>query len=506
MNECDATKIFGIGVVAALTTAGVFEVHRQGRLEFVKNDRVFTREQVAKHGKGSERIWVTYKNNVYDITEFIDSHPGGEKILLAAGSAVDPFWQIYAKHKDSGVLQILEEFRIGRLDEDSVNKEQQDDSFSNDPPRHPALLVRSQKPFNAETPPTFILDHFFTPNELFFVRNHMPVPKTDRKTHKLEVHSTNGKKTQLSVDELKNKFKAYTIGSVIQCAGNRRFEMNQYKKVQGLMWEGTAISNAKWTGARLRDILEDAGIDVFDPKIKHIQFEGADKDPLTGAAYGASIPIEKARNDETIVAYEMNGDNIPEDHGAPLRLIVPGHVGARQVKWLTKIVPSEEESDTHWQRKDYRAFPPSVNQGDELNWQSVPSIQESPVQCVICNLRPNQKIDKSDGSITISGYAWSGGGRGIIRVEVSLDGGKTWKSAELQQDKEQDLDHMWSWTFFTTELKIPRDAKNLEIVAKATDRAYNSQPDTPAGIWNIRGLLHNAWQRVPVKLTDPREF
>nr|CDQ06452.1 Bm8055 [Brugia malayi] len=100
------------------------------------------------------------------------------------------------------------------------------------------------------------------------------------------------------------------------------------------------------------------------------------------------------------------------------------------------------------------------------------------------------------------GYAWSGGGRGIIRVEVSIDGGETWQAAQLVQDPDQDIDHMWSWTFFKSTIKIPDDVKQLDLVCKATDRSYNTQPDTARGIWNIRGLLNNAWHHVPVEIID----
>uniref|UniRef100_A0A0K0D854 Cytochrome b5 heme-binding domain-containing protein n=1 Tax=Angiostrongylus cantonensis TaxID=6313 RepID=A0A0K0D854_ANGCA len=117
---------------------------------------------------------------VYDVTDFVASHPGGDKILLAAGGSVEPFWALYAQHKTKEVMEILEELRIGNLDPKEVETTKQmdvSDPFSTDPERHPALIVNQQRPFNAETPPVLIMDHFLTPNDLFFVRNHMPVPK-----------------------------------------------------------------------------------------------------------------------------------------------------------------------------------------------------------------------------------------------------------------------------------------------------------------------------------------
>ncbi|KJH44770.1 oxidoreductase molybdopterin binding domain protein [Dictyocaulus viviparus] len=529
----------------------------------------FKKEEVKQHGRDSATIWVTYKGGVYDVTNFITSHPGGDKILLAAGGSVEPFWSIYAQHKTKEVMEILEELRIGNLDPNDIEVLKQantSDPFSADPERHPALIVNQQRPFNAETPPALLIDHFRTPNDLFFVRNHMPVPKINAKTHRLTIDGLGVKRPlKLSVEDLKKNYQPVTITSVVQCAGNRRADMHQFKKTQGLLWKGTAISNAQWTGVRLRvcdnncseiillllgfvselilvfqffflvrikDLLLLAGVDPNDPRIKHVHLEGADVD-TTGQSYGASIPFNKAMSPETIIAYHMNGTDIPADHGAPLRCVVPGIVGARQVKWLKTIRLSDIESPSHWQQKDYRAFSPGVEQCDQLDWKSVPAIQEYPIQSAFCIPAPGTKISRAEGAIDVAGYAWSGGGRGIIRVEISADGGRTWQSAELEQDPEQDLDHMWAWTFFRSSVKIPDGVNKVELIVKATDRgnfckgyskrmikkeinffniqkqmtkreknAYNTQPETAAGIWNVRGLLHNAWHRVEVEVLD----
>ncbi|KAI3413648.1 hypothetical protein GPALN_011137 [Globodera pallida] len=468
----------------------------------------FSLEEVRRHGKDAERIWVTFKQGVYDITDFIALHPGGDKILLAAGASIEPFWAVYAQHETEEVLEILEELRIGTLNsedlrtlEEQRKKVPSDDPFAADPPRHPALIVNMQKPFNAESPPDLLTESFLTPNQLFFVRNHMSVPETHEQTHCVRIDGIGvDKQIVLSVDDLRNKFEPVTITSAIQCAGNRRYDMNQSKKVQGLMWTGTAISNAKWKGCRLRDVLIAAGVKPNDKRIKHVQFEGADVD-TSGAHYGASIPFEKAMNPEVVLAFEMNDEALTRDHGFPVRLIVPGNVGARQVKWLNGIRLSDEESFSNWQRRDYKAFPSSVQIGDPLPFDSTPSIQEYPVQSAICVPNANSKISPDAKTVTIRGYAWSGGGRGIIRVEVSSDSGTTWKCAELEQCSEQDLEHMWAWTLWSVELPIPEAAVEkgrVELICKATDRAYNTQPETAAGLWNVRGLLHNAWHKVTV--------
>ncbi|CAK5076844.1 unnamed protein product [Meloidogyne enterolobii] len=429
-------------------------------------------------------------------------------LLTLFSPILEPYWLIYAQHKTDEVLELLEELRIGSLSKDELKdselgKSSPNDPFGIDPPRHPALLIYSQKPFNAETPSQLLVDNFKTPNDLFFVRNHMPVPNLDERKHFLEVNGLGIKKgINLSVKDLKNKYEPVKITSTIQCAGNRRNDMNKFKKVQGLMWTGTAISNAEWTGCRLRDVLISAGINPNNKEIKHVQFEGADMD-MTGNKYGASIPFDKAMSPEVLIAYEMNGEPLPRDHGYPLRIIAPGIVGARQVKWLTCIKTSEEESTSHWQRKDYKAMPSNINIGDPLPFDSVPSIQEYPVQSAICVPTPNTKISKETENIVVEGYAWSGGGRGIIRVEVSADGGKNWKCAELKQAEGQDFENMWAWTLWRLELEIPEKAKengHFELICKATDRGYNTQPEDACGIWNVRGLLHNAWHRVDITI------
>jgi sulfite oxidase len=150
----------------------------------------YTLEEIAKNQK--DRIWVTFRHGVYDVTDFVTKHPGGDKILLAAGKAVDPFWMLYAVHKTTHVLDILEEMRIGNIakkDREALSlvKLDENDPYKNDPERFPALVVRNQKPFNAEAPVSLMVDNVITPNELFFVRNHLPVPTVDANVYRLTV-------------------------------------------------------------------------------------------------------------------------------------------------------------------------------------------------------------------------------------------------------------------------------------------------------------------------------
>lgn len=461
----------------------------------------YSLEEVAKHNKKENRIWVTYKNGVYDITDYVSNHPGGSRILLAAGSSIEPYWEMYAAHKQEEIYEMLEELRIGNITEKSKDKQKDSsDPYANDPKRHVALKPSSSKPFNAEPPLSLLRHSYLTPNDLFFVRNHLPVPVIDPKKYQLTVTKVGStKQVNLSLEDLKRKFNKKSVVSIVQCAGNRRSEMVTIKPVKGLNWGAAAISNASWAGACLDDVLKRTGIDIETVDAKHIIFDGADADP-TGHNYGASIPIEMARllKKDIILAYEMNGKDIPQDHGYPVRVIIPGVVGARQVKWLNKITLSDKESTCHWQQKDYKGFHSSID-WHNVDFTSVPPIYELPVQSVICEPEAGSVLE-DDEEVTVKGYAWSGGGRGIVRVDLSADGGKTWHSAELSPT-EQPLYKTYAWTFWEGTIPLPKDHKGeVEIVCKAADTAYNVQPDNVEGIWNLRGVLSNAWHRVPVKV------
>ncbi|XP_012696563.1 sulfite oxidase, mitochondrial [Clupea harengus] len=478
---------------------------------------IYSQDEVTKHKSLNEGVWVTYKGGVYDITTFISMHPGGDKILLAAGGALEPFWSLYAVHGQDHVLEILSEYKVGELSLEDQKKQQKNadssDPYSTDPERHPALNVNSLKPFNAEPPPALLSDNYITPNALFFKRNHLPVPRVDPKTYKLEIEGLPGRAVSLTLNDLKTRFPKHTVTATLQCAGNRRSEMNAVKQVKGLNWGIAAISNATWSGARLRDVLLHAG---FGPEVaskaQHVQFEGLDRD-VTGTTYGASIPLGKAVSEvgDVLLAYEMNGEEIPPDHGYPVRVVVPGTVGARNVKWLGKIVISEEESKSHWQQNDYKGFSPSTD-WDTVDFKSAPAIQELPIQSAITQPAEGATVDRSMEEVTVRGYAWSGGGREVVRVDVTVDGGKTWHIAQLENSEKGQKPapspppgQAWAWKLWEATVPLPAEAQELEIMCKAVDNSYNTQPDTVGPIWNLRGVLSNAWHRVKVNINEDSE-
>ncbi|CAL4120901.1 unnamed protein product, partial [Meganyctiphanes norvegica] len=461
----------------------------------------YTLDDVSKHATLEDRIWVAYRHGVYDITDMVKEHPGGDKIMIGAGGSVEPFWDLYAVHKSPHVLDWFETFRIGNLSEDDVGAHMVDssDPYGNEPRRHVALKPASKTPFNAEPPLNLLVDNLITPNELFYVRNHLPVPDIDPATFALEIEMEDSSEKTLSLDDIKS-FPKQTITASIQCAGNRRSEMFKVKAGKGLSWGQAAIGNATWSGARLCDVMKHLGYDENNSKAQHVQFEGIDVDP-TGTPYAVSIPIEKATDPrgDVLLAYEMNGLPIPRDHGYPLRVIVPGTVGARNVKWLGRIIISEHESDGHWQQNDYKGFAPNVD-WDTVDFKKSPAIQELPVISAICDPLEGETIKVIDGKVTFKGYAWSGGGRKIVRVDVSVDGGKNWQAVETLESDSARHPRAWGWTLWKAQVPVPDGTSEVQLCVKAIDSQYNTQPENFENIWNLRGVLSNAYNRVNINV------
>ncbi|KAK9508369.1 hypothetical protein O3M35_005950 [Rhynocoris fuscipes] len=460
--------------------------------------------EIAEHSSKEKGIWVTYRHGVYDISEFIELHPGGDIILMAAGGSIDPFWNLYAIHKQDHILEMLEKYRIGNLDkEDAKGSKDDSDPYAWEPRRHPALMKSSDKPFCAEPPTQFLIQSHITPQELFFVRNHLPVPDVDPETYELEIEGIGieGTKT-FTLDDLK-KLPKHTVTATIMCCGNRRGEMSKIKMIKGLNWGAGAIGTAEWTGVKLCDFLRSLGVSE-DSKAEHVQFEGLDTD-ATNTSFGGSIPLVRALDprSEVILAYEMNGKPLSRDHGFPLRAIVPGVAGARNVKWLSRIIVSENESDSHWQKNDYKGFSPNVD-WDNVDFSSAPAVQELPVISAICTPLNGDVVHADvDDNITVKGYAWSGGGRNIIRVDLTCDHGKTWHTAKLldKEKKSKAGDHVWDWTLWEAKIPLPKHAdKEIDIQVKAVDSAYSTQPEYFENIWNLRGVANNAYHRVKVKV------
>ncbi|KAL3941695.1 MAG: hypothetical protein SGARI_000513 [Bacillariaceae sp.] len=398
---------------------------------------VFTADQVAeKNGDDDSSIWVTYGGHVYDITEFIKNHPGGSALIMqAAGSALEPYWHIYRQHFASDLpTRMLEHMLIGVLNPEDQEKideqmeviyETDKDPFEDEPLRHKELKVHSDQPMNAEVPEHLLTRSFLTPSSIFFKRHHHPVPYMTHEqieNYKLEIDLSAYGRGQLrvSLKDLKAMPKAEVVAT-LQCSGNRRSGFNVFERTSGTTWGQGAVSTAKWGGVRLSDLLKNAGIgDALEAEEKggmeHVRMYAQD-------GVMASIGIEKAMNPygDVIVAYEMNDEELPRDHGFPLRLIVPGYAGIRNVKWLKKIELSSEEAEGPWQRGlNYKVLPPSVHDANEVNLDEIPSVNELSVSSGITTVEPVQGTgsDLPPGEhvmMKVRGWAFSGGGRNVVR-------------------------------------------------------------------------------------------
>lgn len=275
-----------------------------------------------------------------------------------------------------------------------------------------------------------------TPNQLHYVRNHGPVPHLLWETHALDVQ--NGTLV-LSMDDLEDGFESINIAVALACDGNRRKELNMIRRSKGFNWGAAAVSCAFWKGPLLRDVLLAAGFEDPNPRPEQrqrwVHFEGADE--LSEGKYATSIPYAYAMDPENdvILAYEMNNVRLPPDHGYPLRLIIPGYIGGRCVKWLKRIWVSDKENDSHYHIWDNRVLPSFILDMDsEFSHVMFPhpstACNEQNLNSIIVKPGHGETISLSDikkgQSYRIAGFAYDGGGHEVQRVEVSLDGGQSW--------------------------------------------------------------------------------
>ena len=332
----------------------------------------------------------------------------------------------------------------------------------------PGLVVRSVVPLNAETPAASLCASVLTPVGSFFVRTHGDVPVLDPATHRVVVDGDVARSLSLSVRDLREQFAPTTVTATIACAGNRRRDISP--PAQGIEWGPGAIGTATWTGVPLRDVLDAAGP---GSAARHVAFLGADiPEEAPGEGFDASVPLAKASSPEVLLAYEMNGAPLAVEHGAPVRVVVPGWIGARSVKWLTTVTVQAQPSAGFFQAEDYTI------DGAQLD--------ELPVNAAVC--LPEDGILRS-GPVRLAGWAMGSGGRPITAVELSTDGGRTWTPAEMSPGAGP-----WTWRLWQADVDVPDGG---EVVVRARDTAGACQPEHVRWTSNPRGYLHNAWPRVP---------
>jgi sulfite oxidase len=349
------------------------------------------------------------------------------------------------------------------------------------------LIVRSRQPLNAEPPLSLLAKSWLTPQELFFIRTHGDVPDLDPAAHRLRIGGRVAKPLELSLDDLRRDFPVRSVAATLICAGNRREELNTVERVAGTTWHQGAVGNAEWTGVRLADILARTG--APDSGDLHVVFDSADALTIRGKAtcFGASIPLVKALSPEVLIAFQMNGEPLTPEHGFPLRVVVPGYIGARSVKWLTSISIEDEPSDNYFQQNDYKLLPIGIS-ADEAERGIGVMLGELPVNSAF--LIPLDGAELEAGTVAVSGYAVAGSGRTVGRVDVSSDGGATWQKATC------DTHGAWTWALWRARVAI--SPGTTELVVRAWDSAAQAQPERLETVWNAKGYMNNAWHRISV--------
>jgi DMSO/TMAO reductase YedYZ molybdopterin-dependent catalytic subunit len=329
--------------------------------------------------------------------------------------------------------------------------------------RFPGMIVRMERPRNLETPLT-ALQQQVVPNEQFFVRSHFAVPTIDAKSFRLTVEGHVEKKLELTLDDLK-KMDAVSREIVVECAGNGRVFLAP--QARGLQWGHGGVGNAKWTGVPLGAVLERAGVKRGAAEVVLIGGdEGTIADPATPGPihFDRGIPLAKATRDETLLAWEMNGETLPASHGYPLRAIVGGWYGMAAAKWLTRIVVTDRPHNGFWQTFDYSIWDRAAGPSPQL----IPVTAIEP-KAVITDPAPGGVV-KAGTAYTVAGMAWAGE-NAVAKVEISTDGGKNWAAATVPANEPL------SWAAWSWKWTVPNARGTATILARCTDTKGNTQPE-----------------------------
>ncbi|KPV78550.1 uncharacterized protein RHOBADRAFT_51005 [Rhodotorula graminis WP1] len=414
--------------------------------------------------------------------------------------------------------------------------------------------VLSDSPLNAEPSPAALVAHFLTPPAATFHRNHGPWLDL-APDYALDVSSdvpgldTDPAHSSFTCAQLA-RFPKHSLVTVLACAGNRRQKMSLEKETEGLQWGKSALSNSHFAGALLRDVLAQAGIklDDLDKDGKadklHVHFESR-QTCEEDSYYGASLPLRMALDPErpVLLAYEMNRAPLTKAHGAPLRIVVPGIIGARSVKWLERIIIRDKESDCFYQQRDYKILPPDATPATkEEHLKRLPALHEFPLNCEICDPVEDAVVERSSSSsptVRVKGYSVGSKGVPIASVHVALvplpvphhDSpyaaatpeladcevhqvrlhaatlpSEAWVEAELDDGpdasagEEKEKKKQWGWTLFSAAVPLaalPADAREAALVAYATDA--NGERQELQTHWNLRGVAEASWSVVKIK-------
>jgi len=325
------------------------------------------------------------------------------------------------------------------------------------------LILRRADPLNCEVRLSRLADGDATPNERFYIRNHFPAPKIDAELWRLRVHGHVKEPLDISLRELR-RMSAVTLPVTLECAGNGRTFFNP--RIEGEPWVLGAVSTAVWKGIALSDILDYAGLRAT---AKHLVFRGAD-------GFERSLSVNEARKSPMLLAFEMNGDQLPVQHGRPLRVIAPTWYAVTSVKWLTEIHVSDQPSGAYYQVERY-----VYDSHTPVGLMRVRSLITDPEECAEVEL----------GDLTIQGLAWSGAGP-VARVEVAVGDG-AWNEVEMLGQVAR-----YAWRRWRVVTPIGRPGA-IRLRSRATDTGGETQPQEAS--WNRLGYGNNSIQTVTVRAT-----
>ncbi|KAK6852708.1 hypothetical protein PG990_010358 [Apiospora arundinis] len=390
-------------------------------------------------------------------------------------------------------------------------------------PRDPRLIrLTGVHPFNTEAPLSELYDEgFLTSKDLHYVRNHGHVPKVEDDevlNWEFSIEGMVEHPIKLTLADLLEDFEQVTYPITLVCAGNRRKEQNVVRKTKGFSWGAAGLSTALWTGVVIGDLLRKAM-----PKrgAKYVCLEGADK--LPNGYYGTSVKLNWAMdpNRGILVAHKMNGEALHPDHGKPLRVVVPGQIGGRSVKWLKKIIVTAAPSDNWYHIYDNRVLPTMVDPEMSANlpetWKDERyAIYDLNTNSATCYPAHNEKVSTvgTAKSYNVRGYAYAGGGKRVTRVEITLDKGKTWSLANISYPEDEyriapdeenlyggRLDMSWRescfcWCFWDLAISIDSLTQADDIMVRAMDESMMVQPRDM--YWSVLGMMNNPWFRVVI--------
>lgn len=354
------------------------------------------------------------------------------------------------------------------------------------------MIIHEHDPFNAEPAPEVLAASDITPIDAFYSRNHGPIPSIAADDWRLQVSGRVARPHEFTLAEIQQRFATHAVTATLQCAGNRRAGLTAVRPIVGEdPWGPGALSTAQWRGARLADILDAVGAD--DDHDLHVAFHGPDVSQLADPPqpYGSSIDILKARSPEVLLAWGMNCQPLPRLHGGPVRIIVPGYIGARSVKWVTAVTVIDAPTDNYFQASAYRILPADTDLNTIAPGDGIP-LSTLALSCDV--LTPHDGDHLPAGPLTLSGYAQPANGRRIARVDVSTDGGSTWSQADIDSPYGP-----WAWCRWTYTLWA--SSGPLPLTIRAFDDTAATQPETAAAVWNPKGYMNNSWARITLTIT-----